>query len=81
MIASLPRNSVKQLYAVVGSGITAPGFVMAFALNAGQICYADTRILEEETIYDVFVDAMVQTVNTYCCDRETYAILWAMGYP
>lgn len=37
--------------------------VLGFSMNAGQICYAGTRILVQQTIHDQFVEEMVKVVK------------------
>ena len=56
-----------------------PGSLRAFALNAGQICYAGTRCLVQRSIHDDFVDAMKLAVEGVKVGPEADAIIGAIA--
>jgi aldehyde dehydrogenase (NAD+) len=55
-----------------------PGAVRAFAVNAGQICLAGTRLLVQESISDQFVEALTKAVSALKVGPEADAFVGAI---
>ncbi|WP_337185260.1 aldehyde dehydrogenase family protein [Phenylobacterium sp.] len=55
-----------------------PGALRAFALNAGQICLAGTRLLVQESIADTFVEALTKAVAALKVGPEPDAFVGAI---
>lgn len=56
-----------------------PGSLMAFALNAGQICYAGTRCLVQRSIHDKFVETLRAAVAQVKVGPEPDALIGAIA--
>jgi aldehyde dehydrogenase (NAD+) len=52
-----------------------PGSARAFALNAGQVCLAGTRLLVQDTIHDEFVAGLSEIVASLKVGPETDAFI------
>jgi aldehyde dehydrogenase (NAD+) len=59
-------------------GAAVPGALRAFALNAGQICLAGTRLLVQESIQDKFVESLTKAVAATKVGPEPDAIVGAI---
>ena len=55
-----------------------PGSLQAFALNAGQICFAGTRCIVHQSIYEKFVAGLKQAADSIKVGPEPDALIGAI---